>query len=360
MAWTEKMTSDYLLPTTMAWTEKMVSDWQKTNKMTLEEVNKTLSPPTGHKGKIGIFLFGQAGDIMEAMSVLKYIDDLWPDKDIIWFANFPNADILKYSNVSEVRMWPWAGNGLPLGTPDFYPLLCNSDNRLNKELASKYELTKDLEDGYFPAPHMVAPDKRKGIEYSNVSKQIFGVPPDWEWHPLLVWSAKERIMIKELIDKLPVNRKNILLETFAGSGQSPYWTSETTKKIMQICREKLGPCNFIFGSHKHLGGENNCGISNEQFFDDAGCISCSNLTVRQVGLINNYCDLMIGLSSGVSVATSAWGLKPTPKIQWCGSRICSTAAIANGRFELVTTDLKTREVATTEFENKLIEILKDT
>lgn len=341
---------------TMAWTEQVLSEWQIKNKAMLEEVNKTLLGTT-QRSKIGIFLFGQNGDIMEAMSVLKYKDDLWPDKDIIWFANHPNAGCLKYSCVNEVRKWPWAGNGLPEGSPDYYPLLCDSNNRLNKELAAKYPDTADLEDGYFPAPHMVAPEKREGIEYSNVSKQVFGVPMEWEWHPLLGWSIKERIMIKELMTKLPANRKNILLEVFAGSGQSPYFNGDITKKIMQICREKLGACNFVFGSHKHLGGENNCGIPNEQFFDDEGCISCAHLTIRQVALINNYCDVVIGLSSGVSVATSAWDLLPTPKIQWCGSKICSTAAIANGRFELVTTDFKTRDVADTEFFCKLEEML---
>lgn len=342
----------------MAWSEQQVKEWQIKNKMTLEEVNKTLRPSPGKKtGKIGIFLFGQAGDLMEAMSVLRYTDVLFPDKEIIWYANFPNADCLKYSNISEVRAWLWSGNGLPVGCHDYYPLLCDSNNRLNKELASQYEGTKDLEDGYFPAPHMISAEKRDGVEYSNVSKQIFGVPMDWEWHPFLNWSEEEKEMVKNIITPLSPNKKTILLETFAGSGQSPYWTGETTKRVMQICKEKLGACNFVFGSNKHLGGQDNCGIPNEQFFDDSTCLSCANLTVRQVALVNNYSDLVVGISSGVSVASSAWGLKPTPKIQWCGSKICSTSAIANGKFELVTTDFKTKEVATLEFENKLREVL---
>ena len=34
--------------------------------------------------KIGIFIPGGHGDIMTAMSVLKYKDILWPSKEIIW------------------------------------------------------------------------------------------------------------------------------------------------------------------------------------------------------------------------------------------------------------------------------------
>jgi len=50
---------------------------------------------------------------------------------------------------------------------------------------------------------------------------------------------------------------------------------------------------------------------------------------------DDYADIFIGVSSGVSVATSAWGLKPTPKIQYCNSFQCSTSAMANRVFELI-------------------------
>ena len=345
----------------MAWTQKMVDEWQIKNKMSLEEINATLQPPKlpDDAPRIGIFLFGQAGDLMEAMGILRYADDLFPNKKLIWFANHPNNDALKYSCVNEVRKWAWAGNGLPSGCPDYDKFLCTSDNRLNLELASQYSDTADLSDGYFPAPHMIDASKREGVEYSNVSKMIFGVPMDWGWHPLLKWSDEEREMVKAAVDGLPTNRRNIMMEVFAGSGQSPFYTSETTRNIIRICREKLGACNFIFGSNKHLGGQDNCGIPNEQFFDDnESFLSCANFTVRQTALFINYCDLMVGISSGVSVSTSAWELKKTPKIQYCGSIICSTSAIALGEFHLVTTDFKTREVADKEFFSKLNEILQ--
>ena len=338
------------------WTKDETKKYQIMNKDGLDEINKTLCPPFGNKtGKVGIFCPGQVGDLCTAMSVLKYADDLWPDKRIIWYTNCPNADNLKYSIVSEVRPWPWAGNGLPAGTPDFYPLLCNADNRLNKELASQYELTNDLEDGYFPTPWMIASEKQR--DYPNCSKMIFGVPDEWGWHPFLSWSDEEREAAEHFMAKLPLVRKNIMLETFAGSGQSPFWDENTTRKIMQICRDKLGECNFIFASHKHKGGVDNCGIENSIFFDDIGCTSAGQFTVRQCALLNDYCDLMVCMSSGLSVATSAWGLKPIPKLQYCGSLKCSTVALANGPIQLVSTDGKAREDANAEFENKLREML---
>lgn len=329
----------------------------KNNRM-LEELNKTLTrrDRKDSTGKIGIFAQGQAGDLATAMSVLQYADILWPNKDIVWFANFPNADLLRYAPISEVRMWPWAGNGLPVGTPDFYPLLSN-DNRLNLELASQYELTKDLEDGFFPVPWQVATDKQDGVEYPNVSKMIFDVPMDWKWHPLLSWSHEEIRVAKSFMDKLPKGRKNILLETFCGSGQSNYWDVELTKRIMQHCEIVLGKCNFIFASHKHKGGQDNCGLDNEILCDGDGRVSAAHFTVRQAALLINYCDLMVCMSSGISVATSAWNLCSVPKLQYCGSKKCSTVAIANGPIELITTDFKLKPEADVEFFNKLNEML---
>lgn len=339
------------------WTKDETKEYKDMNDELLKELNKTLKPYEGKKtGKIGIFCPGQAGDLCTVMSVLCYIPTLWPDKEIIFFTNFPNADSLRFARTTEVRPYPWAGNGLPAGTPDFYPLLC-TNNRLNKDEAAKWELTKDLEDGYFPTPWMVASEKQDGIDYPNVSKMVFSVPAEKEWHPCLNWSDEEREATRKFMDALPRGRYNILLETFCGSGQSAYWDEQTTKDIMSICRDIKGECNFVFVSHKHKGGPNNEGLPNEMFFDSDGCVSAAHFTVRQAALLNEYCDLMVCMSSGISVSTSAWGLRGTPKLQFCGSKKCSTVALANGPIELVTTDFKQKKDADKEFYDKLKEML---
>lgn len=329
----------------MAWTEEETKSWREVNDAKLAEINSTLRPDSVKgSGKIGIFLHGQVGDLATAMSVLKYRKELWGDKEIIWYANWPNADLLRYAPIDEVRMWPWAGNGLPEGTPDFYPLLCDENNRLNKELAKSYELTADLEDGYFPAPHMLTPEKRHWIDYPNCSRKVFGIGEDKEWHPFLRWSDEEIRDVENTNFK--EGRKTVLLETFYGSGQSKFDDLMTVKTI-EICRELWGSCNFIFASHKNIS----------QFKDFEGYISLADLTPRQAALMINYCDLFIGVSSGMSVVTSAWGLKPVPKIQYCGSYICSTVALSLGEINLITSDDKPLEQSKQEYYTKLKEVI---
>lgn len=313
----------------MSWTNEMITQFQIDNNKMLAQINTSLKPddkPTN--GKIGIFLPGQNGDLITAMSVLRYRDILWHEKEIIWFCNMPNADALRYSCVSEVRPWLWAGNGLPEGTPDFYPLLCNENNRLNKELAKQYDLAADLDDGYFPAPHQLTIQKRHRIDYPNCSKKVFEIDPTYKWNPILSHSKEEIANADKFISELP-QKKNIMIETKCGSGQS-IWDIEMTKETMRLC----GDYNFILASE------------------------LNQFTVRQVALLINYCDLFIGISSGISVATSAWGLKPVPKIQFCGSHICSTVSLASGSIELITHDDKNPVSAKQEFYHKLTEILK--
>jgi len=107
------------------------------------------------------------------------------------------------------------------------------------------------------------------------------------------------------------------------------WNDTMTFETMRLCRKQFGTCNFIFASK----------LPNEQFMDN-GVVSCKQLTVRQTALMNNYSDLFVGVGSGISVATSCWGNKPTPKIQFTGSFICSTVSLANGPIEFIDYDYK--------------------
>lgn len=286
------------------------------NEKQLSEINSTLLGSKGI-GKIGIFLPTGVGDIMTAMSVLKYKDYLWPQKDVVWFCNMPNADAVRFNDsISEIRPYPWEGISV-----DPYTQLKTHDNRLSQTRKHEFDITSDLEDGYFPAPWMVS--DRDTSQYANVSKKIFGIPNNFEWHPHLGFSKEEKINANNFILDLP-KRKNILLETKFHSGQSG-WDDDLTKKTISICREHWGECNFIFASLN----------SNADSF---GGISCQEFTVRQMTLINNLCDLFVGVSSGISVATSCWGSSPIPKIQFCNSIQCSTQAIANGEIHIICPD----------------------
>ena len=116
-------------------------------------------------GKIGIFLPGQHGDIMQAMSVLKYKDILWPGKDIVWFCGEWFRDVLKHNDaISEVRWWPcgWgmgnekcifenidaAAKGKPLWGD--FSVLKASNNHLEQSRKHEFDQTKDLDRGVLP------------------------------------------------------------------------------------------------------------------------------------------------------------------------------------------------------------------
>jgi len=290
------------------------------------------------RGKIGIFLPGQNGDIAAAMSVLKYRDILWPNHDIVWFCGTRNRDMLVHNSaIDEIRHWP-EGWGLPercqlenltaveKGEPLWadFTVLKDSNNRLN-DRKFDFESTKDLEQGYFPAPWMSSTSQRGGLDYPNIPRKVFSADFGWEWHPYLGFSEAERDRVKHFCMDLP-SKKTIMLETSFGSGKSP-WDDDLTREVMAICREKLGRCNFIFA----------CAGDNSRFADE-GVVTCNDFTVRQTALMNNYSDLFIGISSGISHVVNCWHNKPTPKIQYCGSFIMSTASLANGPFELVVTD----------------------
>lgn len=337
----------------MSWTQDEITSFKSYNANMIAEINATLRPDNTIGEKIGVALPGQAGDIGTAMSVLKYRKEVFPDKQIIWFCNYPNADMLRYATINEVRMWPWAGNYLPVGTPDFWPLLGDGVTPFNKELAKQYELTEDISMMYFPAPYMTPVQFRHGISYSNVSKKIFGIPDNYQWHPYLLWSDEERKKANEFINKIGSGKK-VIIESFAGSGQSRL-NKEMISTVMNKCSEYWPDCNFIFASHKFLRDEEKFP---EYLFQQPNVYSCADFTVRQCALIVEKSDLMISVSSGITVASSAWDLHPPPTLQFCGSIICSTVALANGQFELVTADDKPFDLAKEQFYTKLIELLK--
>lgn len=322
---------------------------------------------------VGIFLAGQAGDIMSAASVLHYRKELWGEKHkIVWFMEERNFDLLAHQDI-ELREFP-RGFGYPEMVEeenkklieqgkepvwrDWQPLM-DENNHLNLELAKHDSMLVDITKGYFPAPHQMGTKFRHDIEYPNCSKKAFCVPMEWEWHPVLSYTnddyAYANMFMGNFSDSVKI--KNIAIETFAGSGQS-LLSDVQVRRTLKICEDVLGKCNFIFVSHKYLNGQESFPA---EFMDKKNVHFAREFTVRQCGLIVNKCDLLISVSSGISVASSAWNFKqsPTPILQFCGSNIASTRAMALGRFELVTHDLRNLDVAVAEYETKLISMLNE-
>lgn len=288
-----------------------------------------------------IALPGQQGDILSAMSVLRpeIRESLWgADHQITWLCSRPAyVDLFKYSDVT-VSHFP-EGWGLPervelensklqsgeLPWADL-SLLKDSKNHLDQKIKHTSQYTKDFDLGYFPGPWQVSTtEQRAGIDYPSFSRRVFGVDPGTPWRPYIGWSAEEKERMRDFCSALPF-KKTVMLETTFGSGVSP-WDDQLTEQCMTRARNRFGQCNFIFASN----------IFNEKF-SDKGVVSLKDFTVRQAALAIDYCDLFIGISSGLSVVTSAWGLKPVPKMQYCGSFISSTVTHACGPIHLIVTD----------------------
>lgn len=316
---------------------------------------------------VGIFCAGQRGDIMTAMSVLKYRNELWGDAKIVWYADEMYFDLFKHQNI-EVREFP-RGFGYPEMVfaenqklvkdgkepvwEDWKPLV-TEDNHMDIEPKKNYPSLADIDFGYFPAPHQLTPIQRHGLDYPSCSKRVFGIPDSYLWHPYLLFSDDEREATSKFIEGMGTGKK-VLIETYAGSGQS-ILDEGMICEAMNLCLEHWGAnCNFVFASHKFLK-------KNEDFpqylFEQPNVFSCANFTVRQCALIAGGCDLMISVSSGITVAASCWDNKPIPIIQFTGSWVCSTKTLANGEFKLVTADDKKTSDAKKQFYENLIELLK--
>lgn len=321
---------------------------------------------------IGIFCHGQAGDAATVSSVLKYKNELWgEDAKIVWYISNENADLLKHQDI-EVREFP-RGYGYPEMVErenqklidegkepiwaDFLPYV-DENNHLNLELKNNHPLLKEFDYGYFPAPHQVPIDKRRGINYPIVSKNVFGIPNEYEWHPVLEFSQEEIVKVYDYMDKMslllfyPAGKK-IAIETFAGSGQSKL-TALQIIDAMDLCRKILGDCNFIFLSHKFINGNENYP---EGLINNIGVATASRFTVRECALIVGNCDLLLSVSSGITVASSCWGNPKVPILQYAGSEICATKELALGEFVLVTTDGKSERTAQEEYFTELTKLL---
>ncbi len=300
-------------------------------------------------GKIGIFCPGMHGDMGLCTSVLKYKDALWPGKDIVWFTSLDptyasRLDMLKFNDaISEIREWPCQMDFHILRTPD---------GHLIPERKADCDSLKDIDQGYFPAPWAVLPNKKwESTHYANIPKQIYGVDPSWEWHPYLGFSDEEKEMAKDFCATLP-HQKTVMLETTLMSANFQL-NDNVVRNIMAQCRAKWGKCNFIFASK--LGKEP--GVRDySALIDDVGVVSAAQFTVRQLALVHNYCDLFVGVNSGITVAVSCWGNKPVPRVEQAGM-LTNSSVIANGPVNCAFADNLSHEEAGRKLEAAVAETL---
>ena len=204
-----------------------------------------------------------------------------------------------------------------------------SDWKLDQKKKSLYEITSDLDEGYFVMAYLLLTNRPKNLELNHLSectRYLFGLDNSYQWRPVITFSSDDEKKINEFTSKIQMQRKNIMLETHHKSDQSK-WNVDMTMKTLKICRKKFVNCNFFFASD----------VQSAILGDDI--YFCEDLTLREISLLHDRCDLFIGVSSGISVAVSTVKNKLVPKIQYCADYWCSTFPITDSPMELVTDDI---------------------
>lgn len=298
-------------------------------------------------GKIGILACEQIGDVSLATCVLKHKDKLWPGKEIVWFGHLaPHKavyyDVLKYNDaIFEIRDWP------KFKTMEDFRACIDPNGQLVMSRRDDFEEFKDLDNGYFGVPWAVLPNNAlNSVNYANICRLVYGADPSWPWHPYLGYIPEEYEMAKEFVSKLP-HKKTVILETELRSAGMFQLPDDAVEGVKAACRAKWSVCNFIFASK----------IDHTKYVDDEGVVSCAHFTPRQTGLIHDYCDLSIGVCSGLTQIWSGWGRKPVPRVELCGTIIQSNV-VANGPVRSVICDTLSREQMAPALKNGVEESLQ--
>lgn len=261
--------------------------------------------------KIGIFSPWGAGDLSICTSVLKYRKQKWGDSKIIWFCRDEHRDLLKYNpHIDEIRSWNWKW----ADTNGEFRKIISKDYRLNNKHI--FEFTSDLDDGYFCTPWL-APNLPKALPLAKVSQYLFDMENE-DWHPCLYIDKEEKL--KALSDTSNITGKKVLIENKFNSGQS-FITQKTTERILRAFDESRDHFTFLFVSKEGISGFNH----------KSNCLDFSHYNIRQTIGLYNLCDIMIGVSSGISCATCSWECSPSVKrIEACTCENYSTKWISRG------------------------------
>ena len=260
-------------------------------------------------GKVGIFAPFSLGDMTISTCLLRHKDTLWPGMKIVWFSAANAYDILQFNpDVEEIR--PHAGHhyGSDVRIPD-----CSGSLAPGR---SKYSDVADLDLGFYTTPwgNPKLLNGRPDIPYAFFPKMVTGgnLPA---WKPCIYFSKEEDDKAETFFRHLPF-KKAVMLETEARSGQS-LWDQSCTDRTMEICRNTLGACNFIFASPKSHAKNQGRGV-----------VDCSEFTARQCIPIYNLCDMFVGVSSGISCLTTAWTAKVIPRVEYCHNSRMSTCHLS--------------------------------
>lgn len=145
--------------------------------------------------------------------------------------------------------------------------------------------------------------------------------PYGELETILQLTEHEKNRADQFIDKLPKNRKNVLMEIHGESDQTPWDPHWTVIVGEYLCARN---CNLLI-SHKDFRGD----IAKLRDKSRSQIHWVGEYSIRECAQLFNRCDTFISVSSGLSNACNTnWCKSASTKwIEVCNSRACSSAAI---------------------------------
>jgi hypothetical protein len=267
------------------------------------------------KIKVGIIAIlnpGGVGDMLLSTSVLKYRNELWPGKDIVWYCVDQNNKVLSsVPGLKELRPVVYKDRWLGWTTPHDCDLFLATAPWMTN-------LPERILQTNFPIDTLMT-DKHKRIVEKATSTRILG-----GWHPCLECSDVDRNVAETIRGLLPYD-KTVMMETGYYSGQS-FLTMEILERLISEIRRAWGDCNFVFVS----GGEKSL------IPEGRGMFSCSKLSLSSVVSLFNLSDAFVGVSSGLSIAVCSWDANPdVPRIELIQDPTAATRKVSRGPISTV-------------------------
>jgi len=241
---------------------------------------------------------GGFGDVACSTCLLHHRETLWPGKRLIWLIHPDCKDVLQFNDkIDEVRVGD-IKNGLFIDPET--TLTLNTAPWSNQLMAAQ------------------------GVPYALIPMRVVG--QDFkEWHPYIGFSKEEDDAAGAFVQSLPYP-KTVMLETTCRSGQSS-WGSANSAEAMRICRNVMGPCNFLFASKSGFAGTSKQSLG----LEGEGVFELGSFTMRQCLPIYNRCHLMIGIASGLSCVFCSWQASPlVERVEFVYNRQFGTWPMARG------------------------------
>jgi hypothetical protein len=264
-------------------------------------------------GNIAILNPGGVGDMLLSSSVLRYKDELWPGKNVVWYCQEETKHVL--SNVTGLKEVRLLENVKDSWYSWYEPSDCEQLLVTSPWMAKLSKSCVPID--FSPGTLMV--DKPRLIVEKATSTRILG-----PWHPCLGCSADDR-NVAETIDGCLPNPRTVMLETAYYSGQS-FLDMEILARMMGEIRQAWGDCNFVLVS----GGKGALLPEGKDVF------ACPKLSLSAVVALFNRCDAFIGVSSGLSCAVCSWDASPdVPRLEIIRNPAAETRKSSRGPFSAV-------------------------